>query len=132
MNPSVPGDPLRDDPTRFLPIGDDPLLCDVPLVEGWKVFAPAVIYAKIGGGGKGAVYRGYHLQLDIDVAVMCSAPKFASDEHFVARFRREALASSLSRDVDLGGSRACHYGEARASRRQKKAHSHAVRSSKHS
>ena len=38
-------------------------------IEGYKVLPPCVIYGKIGQGGMGAVYRGRHLNLDIDVAV---------------------------------------------------------------
>jgi hypothetical protein len=36
----------------------DPLLATVPEVDGWKVLEPCVLYAKVGQGGMGAVYRG--------------------------------------------------------------------------
>ena len=82
------------------PLDDDPILKDIPLVEGWKVLPPVVLYAKIGQGGMGAVYRGRHLDFDIDVAVKCLKASLASeDEQFIARFKREArLAASLSHE----------------------------------
>ncbi len=81
-------------------LDDDPLLKPVPLVEGWKVLAPVVLYAKIGQGGMGAVYRGRHIDFDIDVAVKCLKPSLAAeDEQFISRFRREArLAASLTHE----------------------------------
>jgi len=47
------------------------------------------IIAKIGEGGMGVVYRGRHLQLDVDVAVKVLRPELAGAE-MVERFRREA------------------------------------------
>ena len=82
------------------PLADDPFLRDVPSVDGWKVLAPAVLYAKIGQGGMGCVYRGRHLELEIDVAIKCLKPSLvAEDEQFEARFRREArLAAELTHE----------------------------------
>jgi len=82
------------------PLAGDRFLRDVPVVGGWKVLDPAVLYAKIGQGGMGAVYRGRHVELEIDVAVRCLKPSLvAEDEQFEARFRREArLAAELMPD----------------------------------
>src|SRR5205085_659861 len=48
----------------------------------------------------GAVYRGRHLRLKIDVAVKCLKPQLAeADEQFETRFRREAqIAAQLSHE----------------------------------
>ena len=76
----------------------DPLLRAAPTIEGFKVLDPAVLYAKVGQGGMGAVYRGRHCKLDLDVAVKCLKPQLAAESpEFVARFEREArLAASLA------------------------------------
>ena len=47
------------------------------------------IIAKIGEGGMGVVYKGRHLQLDVDVAVKVLKPEIA-DAEAIERFRREA------------------------------------------
>ncbi|MEZ6037504.1 MAG: bifunctional serine/threonine-protein kinase/formylglycine-generating enzyme family protein [Planctomycetota bacterium] len=75
----------------------DPLLRDAPTVAGFKVLDPAVLYAKVGQGGMGAVYRGRHFKLDLDVAVKCLRPALCAESpDFVKRFEREArLAASL-------------------------------------
>ncbi|MFN3241650.1 MAG: protein kinase domain-containing protein [Planctomycetota bacterium] len=75
----------------------DPLLRDAPTVHGFKVLDPVVLYARVGAGGMGAVYRGRHFNLDIDVAVKCLKPSLAGESpEFVGRFEREArLAASL-------------------------------------
>ncbi|HEX6813029.1 MAG TPA: serine/threonine-protein kinase [Planctomycetota bacterium] len=77
---------------------DDPLLRDAPIIEGFKVLDPAVLYAKVGAGGMGAVYRAIHLQFGIDVAVkVLKPPPIADDPTFVKRFEREArTAASIS------------------------------------
>jgi formylglycine-generating enzyme required for sulfatase activity/tetratricopeptide (TPR) repeat protein len=76
----------------------DPLLRTAPTIEGFKVLDPAVLYAKVGQGGMGAVYRGRHCKLDLDVAVKCLKPSLAADSpEFIARFEREArLCASLA------------------------------------
>lgn len=75
----------------------DPLLRSVPTIEGFKVLNGVVLYAKVGQGGMGAVYRGRHCTLDVDLAVKCLKPQLAAESpDFVARFEREArLAASL-------------------------------------
>jgi formylglycine-generating enzyme required for sulfatase activity len=76
----------------------DPLLRTAPVIEGFKVLDPAVLYQKVGQGGMGAVYRGRHCKLDLDVAVKCLKPSLAADSpEFIARFEREArLCASLA------------------------------------
>lgn len=76
----------------------DPLLRDAPVFEGFKVLDPAVLYAQIGRGGMGAVYRGRHCKLDLDVAIKCLYPSLAAENPgYVQRFEREArLAASLT------------------------------------
>jgi serine/threonine protein kinase len=73
-------------------------LRDVPVVEGFKVLDPVVLFAKIGQGGMGAVYRGRHCKLEVDVAVKCLMPWLAAENlGFIARFQREArLAARLA------------------------------------
>jgi hypothetical protein len=94
----------------------DPLLRDAPTVEGFKVLDPAVLYAKIGQGGMGAVYRGRHFKLDLDVAVKGLKPSLAAeDADFVKRFEREArLAASIAhqnvvRVMDVQVKNGLHY-----------------------
>ncbi|HEX5054703.1 MAG TPA: protein kinase [Planctomycetota bacterium] len=72
---------------------EDALLEKVTEVEGYKVLPPCVVYSKIGQGGMGAVYRGRHLNLGIDVAIKCLRPDLV-DEQFIKRFRREAMSAA--------------------------------------
>ncbi len=76
---------------------DDPFLKSVPEIDGFKVLEPCVLYSKLGEGGMGAVYRGRHLNLDIDVAVKCLRGSLADQgSQFVQRFQREArLAAGI-------------------------------------
>ena len=94
----------------------DPLLRDAPVVEGFKVLEPAVLYAKVGAGGMGAVYRGRHFKLDLDVAVKCLKPALLQVEgDFVKRFEREArLAACIAhqnvvRVMDVQERNGLHY-----------------------
>lgn len=94
----------------------DPILKNVPEVEGYKVLEPCVLYGKLGQGGMGTVYRGKHINLDIDVAVKCLRPSLAaSDQGLVARFEREAkVAASISnqnliRVYDVDAQHGVHY-----------------------
>ncbi len=96
-------------------LNSDPLLAKVPVHEGYKVLGGVVLYEKLGQGGMGAVYRGHHLRLDIDVAVKVLAippgilPEAA--EPLRQRFLREAhMAASVKHqnlvriyDVDCEG-----------------------------
>jgi len=85
-------------------------------VEGYKVLPPCVLYGKIGQGGMGAVYRGRHLNLDIDVAVKCLKPGLVGgDDQFVVRFRREARSAAqinhqnVIRVYDVAEDQGLHY-----------------------
>ena len=77
---------------------DDPLLASVPLTAGYKVLGGVALYQKLGQGGMGAVYRGRHVRLDIDVAVKVMVPpagippQHADD--YVKRFIREARTAA--------------------------------------
>ncbi|MGK0302952.1 MAG: serine/threonine protein kinase [Planctomycetota bacterium] len=94
----------------------DSNLSSVKEVEGYKVLPPCVLYGKIGQGGMGAVYRGRHLNLDIDVAVKCLKPDLTGeDEQFVVRFRREARSAArinhqnVVRVFDVSEEEGLHY-----------------------
>lgn len=54
---------------------------------------PYEIRSIIGRGGMATVYRAYQASLNRDVAIKLLPPFMAQDEHFVARFRQEALAA---------------------------------------
>ncbi len=95
---------------------DEPLLSVVPVVDGHKVLAPAILLEKIGAGGTGTVYRGHHQNLDIEVAVKVLHPTLAAQEpDFVERFRREAnMAAAINhphlvRVFDVRESHGLHY-----------------------
>ena len=55
---------------------DDILLTNVALIEGYRVIGGVALYAKIGQGGMGAIYRGRHIRLNVDVAVKVMAPPY--------------------------------------------------------
>ncbi|MCR9166150.1 MAG: serine/threonine-protein kinase [Nannocystaceae bacterium] len=60
----------------------------VVLAERWQ------LESQLGAGAMGSVYRGRDLVLDRDVAIKLLAASFLDDDLMVARFRREAMASS--------------------------------------
>jgi formylglycine-generating enzyme required for sulfatase activity len=110
---AIPGAAAMPDHTEDL--RTDPLLLSAPLLEGFKVLDPAVLYAKVGEGGMGAVYRGRHLNIDCDVAVKVLKPELARNDQFVARFQREArLAARIKNDhvvqvLDVREQHGIHY-----------------------
>ncbi|MBL9075953.1 MAG: serine/threonine protein kinase [Planctomycetes bacterium] len=71
----------------------DPLLRPVPTLEGHKVLGKTVLLERLGEGGAGVVYRGWHLNFRIVVAVKVLRPELAADADYVARFHREAHAT---------------------------------------
>ncbi|MFH1377804.1 MAG: protein kinase [Planctomycetota bacterium] len=76
---------------------DDPLLQNLPVVNGKKQIGPVVIDAKIGAGGMGAVYLGKHTRLNLTVAVKIMSDAFTGSPEFKQRFEREAhLAVSIT------------------------------------
>ncbi|MDY6790362.1 MAG: serine/threonine-protein kinase [Thermodesulfobacteriota bacterium] len=76
----------------------DPLLADVPIFDNYKVLEPVLIYAKLKEGNMGAIYKGRHLRLNIDVAVkiMMLPAQVESDARatFTNRFIREAQTAA--------------------------------------
>jgi len=103
-------------PENKADIRDDPLLRDVPEVDGFKVLDSCVLYVKVGKGGMGAVYRGKHIKLDIDVAVKCLLPYLAAgNDQMVLRFEREGrLAARVNhpnivRVFDVDHRHSIHY-----------------------
>jgi serine/threonine protein kinase/formylglycine-generating enzyme required for sulfatase activity len=99
-----------------LPLADDPILETIPSRDGYKILGKNVLYAKVGQGGMGAVYRGRHIDLEIDVGVKCLRPELArEDRSFVDRFRREAriaatlTSESLVKVYDFGEEQGLYY-----------------------
>ncbi|MFH1377541.1 MAG: protein kinase [Planctomycetota bacterium] len=79
---------------------DDPLLAAAPVAEGYKVLGPVALFSKLGQGGMGAVYKGRHARLNIDVVVKVMIPPAAlppaQQDQYVKRFVREAsIAASI-------------------------------------
>ncbi|MFH1378111.1 MAG: serine/threonine-protein kinase [Planctomycetota bacterium] len=76
----------------------DPILANVPSVEGFKTLGVVVLYKRIGVGGMGAVYKARHLRLKIDVAVKVLAPgvsvQDSEAEQYFDRFVHEARTAA--------------------------------------
>ncbi|MHC4250558.1 MAG: SUMF1/EgtB/PvdO family nonheme iron enzyme [Planctomycetota bacterium] len=83
----------------------DPLLESVPVRQGRKVLGDVALDRKLGQGGMGAVYRGRHLRLDVDVALKVMAPPAgvspSQADNFIQRFVREARVSASIRHQNL-------------------------------
>ena len=83
---------------KYYTLVQDPLLVDVPIFDNYKILEPVLIYAKINEGNMGAIYKGRHLRLNIDVAVKIMMPpaQVESDTRttFANRFIREAQTAA--------------------------------------
>jgi len=95
---------------------NDPILKDVPEREGYKVLGPCILCETLGRSGMSVVYRGFHVNLDLDVAVKCLSPDLASRSmDAVDRFRREAKIAAridhpnVVRIYDVSESSGIHY-----------------------
>ena len=90
---------------RASDLATDPLLASFPVHEGYKVLGGVVLYQKLGQGGMGAVYRGKHLRLNVDVALKVMAPPEGMSpshaDNFVQRFIREAQTAASVRHQNL-------------------------------
>jgi len=73
----------------------DPLLRELPTVDGYCLLPPCVVRGAIGRGGMGVVYQGRHVDFDIDVAIKCLDPMLAEqNSSFIERFQQEAQAAA--------------------------------------
>ncbi|MHC4250347.1 MAG: bifunctional serine/threonine-protein kinase/formylglycine-generating enzyme family protein [Planctomycetota bacterium] len=83
----------------------DPLLVAAPLRRGYKVLGGVVLYQKLGQGGMGAVYRGKHLRLEVDVALKVMVPPASASpqdsQNCVQRFLREAKTAAAVKNQNL-------------------------------
>lgn len=93
------------EPNATPELNSDIIIKNAPLVEGYKVLGGVVLCSKLGQGGMGAVYRGRHVRLDVDVAVkIMSMPPGTSPEfqdNYVQRFVREAKTAAAVRHQNL-------------------------------
>ena len=74
--------------------GPDPLI-------GLELDGKYEILSRLGEGGVGAVYRAERLSVGDEVAVKVLHEHFGSDQAFVARFKREAMASALAKHRNI-------------------------------
>lgn len=76
----------------------DSLLKDVPIYENYRTLKPVILYAMLKKGQMGAVYKGCHLRLNIDVAVKVMTPPAWIEpkelEVYINRFIREAQTAA--------------------------------------
>lgn len=80
------------------PVQEDPMLLAVPVINGRRVLDGYILGSKLGEGGMGAVYLGYHVELATRVAIKClKTGQVGADEGLLRRFRNEAqLVASLN------------------------------------
>lgn len=110
MSPEIPSR-LSQDPL------EDPLLRDVPSVDGFRVLDRRyVILEVLGQGGMGVVYYGKHVGLENEVAIKCLDPALLRhDEGFAKRFLKEARAAAriehenVVRVYDVAEARGLHF-----------------------
>ena len=77
----------------------------IPVYEDFKVLGGVALYQKLGQGGMGAVYKGRHIRLDIDVALKVMVPPAGMSpdisQAFVQRFLREARTAARIQHSNL-------------------------------
>lgn len=56
-------------PNALAALREDPVLANVRTFESFPVLGSCVLFARLGGGAQGAVYRAWHRELNIQVAV---------------------------------------------------------------
>ncbi len=95
--------------TRDLePVSQPPNTQSDPLVGRKLAGGKYSLVALVGAGGMGAVYKGYHRDLDKEVAVKILHASFQADPNFASRFKAEALTMSkidhpnVTRILDFG------------------------------
>jgi serine/threonine-protein kinase len=73
----------------------DRMFASIHRVAGHPVLPPCIVLGCIGQGGMAVVYRGWHLNLGIDVAIKCMRPSLLENAgDFVDRFRREGQSAA--------------------------------------
>ncbi|MFO0616992.1 MAG: protein kinase [Polyangiaceae bacterium] len=64
---------------------------------GTNIAGKYLLEAPLASGGMGSVWRARHVDLDVEVAVKLIASELVSNEHALARFKREARAAAQLR-----------------------------------
>ncbi|MFK7742281.1 MAG: protein kinase [Planctomycetota bacterium] len=91
------------------------LLSGIPHLDGCPILGGCVLLDCIGRGGMGTVFRAWHLDHGLEVAVKILHPELAQDALYVQRFRREARLAmrithpSIVRVFEIG----CQLGKER-------------------
>jgi serine/threonine-protein kinase len=99
------------DPSRTVPRATVDPLCDLRSLGEYRLLR------RLGEGGMGAVYLGYHEGRDLQVAIKVLGDQLASSQNYIDRFYREAKSGQLLshpnivRTLDVGQDRATakHY-----------------------
>ncbi|MEL7206777.1 MAG: hypothetical protein AAGK32_00840, partial [Actinomycetota bacterium] len=79
----------------------------VPTVAGRRLADRYELIAPIASGGMARVWSARDVQLDRDVAIKILHPHLLTDDGFVARFRREAVASARLQHRSIVSVRRC-------------------------
>ncbi|MBL8914021.1 MAG: protein kinase, partial [Archangium sp.] len=76
-------------------VGGPPPAQEVPAFgPGTVIDSRYRIISKLAEGGMGEVYRAEHVELGKQLAIKVMLPELSTDQEFVGRFKREAIASS--------------------------------------